>query len=343
MSKTIEKDTEWDFFRTLKSKKLQCLACPRFCQLSDNEIGWCGARENQDGRIIPRTYGLISSLAIDPIEKKPLYHFLPGTGILSIGSHGCNLGCIHCQNHSISMDRSISSLRRMTPEELVEAARSKGLLSIASTYNEPLIAFEYVRDIANLAHQNNIKMVVVDNGYITEKLARMIGSLLDGANIDIKGFSKEFYREICDARGWKSILRTCEIFYQKGVHLEITNLIIPTKNDSMDMIKDLCIWIHDNLDANIPLHFSRFHPDHKLLHLPPTPLKTLESAYDIAKNVGLNHVYIGNIRSQKGNDTYCQKCNSLLIQRNGYYTKTKNIQNGKCKTCQTPIYGVFSD
>lgn len=341
MPETIEEDSNWGFYRILKSGILQCQACPRFCQLSDNDIGWCGARVNQGGKIIPRTYGLISSLAVDPIEKKPLYHFLPGTGILSIGSHGCNLGCLHCQNHSISADRSISSLRKMTPEALIESTRSKGLLSIASTYNEPLIAFEYVRDISTLAHKNNLKMVVVDNGYITENLAKKIAPFLDGANIDVKGFSKQFYKEVCNASAWKSVLKTCKIFYKAGVHLEITNLIIPTMNDSMDMIKDLCTWVHDELNVNIPLHFSRFHPDYELRDLPVTPIKTLESAYEIAKKIGLNHVYLGNVRSHKGNDTYCHKCGSLLIQRKGYYTSTKNMNNGTCTVCQTQLYGVF--
>ena len=341
MPETIEEDSNWGFYRILKSGKLQCQACPRFCQLSDNDIGWCGARVNQGGKIIPRTYGLISSLAVDPIEKKPLYHFFPGTGILSIGSHGCNLGCLHCQNHSISANRSISSLRKMTPEDLIESTLSKGLLSIASTYNEPLIAFEYVRDISTLAHKNNLKMVVVDNGYITENLAKKIAPFLDGANIDVKGFSKQFYKEVCNASAWKSVLKTCEIFYKAGVHLEITNLIIPTMNDSMDMIKDLCTWVHDELNVNIPLHFSRFHPDYELRDLPVTPIKTLESAYEIAKKIGLNHVYLGNVRSHTGNDTYCHKCGSLLIQRKGYYTSTKNMNNGTCTVCQTPLYGVF--
>ncbi|MHA2305374.1 MAG: AmmeMemoRadiSam system radical SAM enzyme [Candidatus Hodarchaeales archaeon] len=342
MSELIEEDSEWDIFRPLKSGKLQCLVCPRFCQLSDREVGWCGARGNKEGRIVPRTYGLISSLAIDPIEKKPLYHFLPGTGILSFGSHGCNLGCLHCQNHSISMERDISTLRKKTPKEIVAEARVKALSSIASTYNEPLIAFEFVRDIAQLAHEQNIKMVVVDNGYITEKLAKKIGSYIDAANIDVKGFSSEFYKEVCQASAWKSVLKTCEIFYQMGVHLEITNLIIPTKNDSMEMIKDLCIWIHDNLCAEVPLHFSRFHPDHELRHLPVTPLETLESAYKVAKNVGLKHIYIGNVRSQKGNNTYCHQCGNLLIQRSGFHTTIKTIDNGICSVCQSPLYGIFT-
>ncbi len=335
-------ENEWKFHRTLKSGKLQCLACPRHCQLSDNEIGWCGARINKDGMIIPRTYALISSLASDPIEKKPLYHFLPGTDILSIGSHGCNMGCLHCQNYSISANRSISSLRKMTPENLIQIALSKGLPSIASTYNEPMIAFEYVRDIARLAHDHNLKMAVVDNGYITKKLAEKLGSLIDAANIDVKGFSPEFYKTICSSPSWKPVLKTCEIFHELGVHLEITNLVIPTKNDSMAMIREMCEWILNKLDPNVPLHFSRFHPDYKLRNLPITPIETLEAAYNVAKEVGLNYVYLGNVRSHKGNNTHCHKCNNLLIQRTGYFTSVQDISDGKCIKCQTSIPGVFS-
>lgn len=322
---------------------MQCLACPRHCQLTDNEVGWCGARICREGIIAPRTYGLISSKAIDPIEKKPLYHFLPGTGILSIGSHGCNMGCLHCQNHTISTSRDISYLRKMMPEELVQEALRKNLPSIASTYNEPMIAFEYVRDIAEIAHKHNLKMIVVDNGYITKRLAEKLGPLIDAANIDVKGFSSEFYREICSSPSWKPVLRTCEIFHKLGVHLEITNLIIPTKNDSMDMIREMCEWILDSLDPNVPLHFSRFHPDHKLLNLPFTPLNTLEAAYDVAKEVGLNYVYLGNVQTHKGNDTYCHQCGNLIIQRTGFYrVRIREILNGQCKKCQAPIPGVFS-
>lgn len=342
MLKVSAQKNEWIFYRILKSGKLQCLACPRHCQLSDNEIGWCGARINQNRKISPRTYGLISSLATDPIEKKPFYHFLPGTDILSIGSHGCNMGCLHCQNYSISMNRNISSLKKMMPDELVQDALAKNVPSIASTYNEPMIAFEYVRDIARIAHKYNLKMAVVDNGYITKRLAEKLGTLIDAANIDVKGFSSEFYKEICSSPSWKPVLKTCEIFYELGVHLEITNLIIPTKNDSMDMIKEMCEWILNTLDPNIPVHFSRFHPDYKLHNLPITPINTLEAAYNIAKDTGLNYVYIGNVRSHKGNNTYCHQCNSLLIQRMGFYPSIQNMSDGKCDNCNTLIPGVFS-
>lgn len=337
----IQKE-EWIFHRTLKSGKTQCLACPRHCQLVDGEVGWCGARECEDGKVIPRTYGLISSLATDPIEKKPLYHFLPGTGILSIGSHGCNMGCLHCQNYSISANRSISSLRKMNPDDLVNLALARNLPSIASTYNEPMIAFEYVRDIALIAHKYNLKMAVVDNGYITRDLAEKLGSLIDAANIDVKGFSDEFYKEVCASPSWKPVLKTCEIFFNLGVHLEITNLIIPSKNDDLTMIREMCEWILNSLSANVPLHFSAFHPDYKLRNLPSTPLKTLEAAYDVAKDVGLKYVYLGNVRGQKGNNTYCHNCNNLLIERLGYYTSVHNMKKGYCVKCQASIPGLFS-
>ncbi|MFX0171013.1 MAG: AmmeMemoRadiSam system radical SAM enzyme [Candidatus Hodarchaeota archaeon] len=341
-SDEIKHEEDWIFYRTLQSGKIQCLACPRHCQLSDDEVGWCGARICKDSKVVPRTYGLISSLAIDPIEKKPLYHFLPGTGILSIGSHGCNMGCLHCQNYSISANRSISSLKKMMPDELVKAAIANNIPSIASTYNEPMIAYEYVRDIARIAHDHNLKMVVVDNGYITRSLAEKLGTLIDAANIDVKGFSTEFYKEICNSPSWKPVLKTCEIFYNLGVHIEITNLIIPTKNDDHQMIKEMSEWILNNLSPDVPLHFSRFHPDYKLRNLPMTPLETLETAYNLAKDMGLRYVYLGNVRSHKGNNTFCYQCSNLIIQRSGYYTSIQNIENGRCSKCQTPISGVFS-
>jgi len=331
-------NNEWKFYKVLSSGRVQCSVCPRHCTLSENEIGWCGARWNKGGKIVPRTYALISSIAIDPIEKKPLYHFLPGTGILSIGSHGCNMGCLHCQNYSISMERSISHLREVSPEELVTIAKEKHLPSIASTYNEPMIAFEYLRDIAIQAHKNGIKVVTVDNGYITKLLAEKMASLIDAANIDIKGFSDEFYKEICQAPSWKAVLETCKIFKNKGVHVEITNLLIPTKNDSISMITELSEWILDNLGSDTPLHFSRFHPDYRLRDLPITPLKTLEKAYQIAIEIGLDYVYLGNVRSEYGNNTYCPSCKNLLIERSGYFTRIIGLgKDGKCNNCDLKI------
>jgi pyruvate formate lyase activating enzyme len=334
-------DEEWVFHRALKSGKIQCLACARHCSLESSETGWCGARICQKGKILPRTYGLVSSVAVDPIEKKPLYHFLPGTGILSIGATGCNMGCLHCQNHNISQSRSIAHLRKMSPRELVNQALDRNLPSIASTYNEPLIAFEYVRDIGTIAHEEGLKMVVVDNGYISKPLAEKLAPCLDGANIDVKGFSDEFYQEICDVRAWKLVLKTCETFFRLGVHLEITNLVIPTKNDDLEMIRAMCEWIITKLSPDVPLHFSAFHPDYKLRNLPHTPMKTLENAYEIAKEVGLNYVYLGNVRSRTGNDTYCHHCHSHLISRTGYYTRIHGITQGRCSKCNTEIPGVF--
>ena len=327
----------WEFHRVLKSGLIQCTACPRFCQLDDNEVGWCGARKREGSNIIPRTYGKISSLAIDPIEKKPLYHFYPGEGILSFGSHGCNMGCLHCQNSSISMARSISKLRNMSPEDMVKYALARDVKLIASTYNEPMIAFEYVRDISILAHKQNLKMVVVDNGYITKELAAALGPHIDAANIDIKGFTSEFYKKICATPSWKPVLKTCEIFHELGVHIELTNLIIPTKNDSEEMIESMCKWIVDNLDKTIPLHFSRFHPDYKLQDVPATPLSTLEKAYKIAKDIGLKYVYIGNVRNHFGNNTYCHNCGKLIIQRTGYSVWKENFKDGFCSSCNTQI------
>ncbi|MHA2054313.1 MAG: AmmeMemoRadiSam system radical SAM enzyme [Candidatus Hodarchaeales archaeon] len=334
---TDSSNESWEFFRELKSGLIQCLACPRFCQLSDGEVGWCGARIRKKNKILPRTYGLISSLAIDPIEKKPLYHFYPNQGILSFGSHGCNLGCLNCQNHSIAMARDISNLRKISPAEIVEYAKTRNLNMIASTYNEPMIAYEFVRDIAELAHKQNMKMAVVDNGYISKNLATKLSTIIDAANIDIKGFSAEFYKEICGSPSWKPILRTCEIFKENNVHIEITNLIIPTKNDSQDMIQEMCEWIFNKLGPFVPLHFSRFHPDHKLRNIPATPISKLERAYKIAKDVGLSYVYLGNVREHEKNHTYCHKCGSMILQRFGYRTTIMNLKGNVCTKCSSSL------
>ncbi|MHA1995313.1 MAG: AmmeMemoRadiSam system radical SAM enzyme [Candidatus Hodarchaeales archaeon] len=331
----------WDFHRELKSGKLQCTACPRLCQLSDNEVGWCGARIRKGMKIEPRTYGLIHGrLAEDPIEKKPLYHYHPGKKILSFGSYGCNLGCLHCQNWHISMQKEksdISKLIKKSPEEIVDDCIDRKMKLIASTYNEPMIAFEYVRDIATLAHKHNIKMVVVDNGYITRKLAEALTPYIDAANIDIKGFSSEFYKEICDSPSWKPILKTCEIFHNQGVHLELTNLIIPTKNDSDSMIREMCEWIYEKLSPLIPLHFSAFRPDYKLNHLPYTSSKTLEKAIRTATDVGLKYVYIGNVSGHKGNHTYCHNCGKLVIKRERFFTGIVNLHGNCCSSCGTQL------
>ncbi|MHA2093313.1 MAG: AmmeMemoRadiSam system radical SAM enzyme [Candidatus Hodarchaeales archaeon] len=315
----------WEFHRELKSGKLQCTACPRLCQLMDSEIGWCGARIRKGKKIEPRTYGLIHGrLAEDPIEKKPLYHYYPDKKILSFGSYGCNLGCLHCQNWHISMQKQksdISKLIKMSPEEIVNDCLARNMKLIASTYNEPMIAFEYVRDIAKLAHDHNIKMVVVDNGYISRRLAEALTPCIDAANIDIKGFSSEFYKEICGSPSWKPILKTCEIFYKQGVHLELTNLVIPTKNDSDSMIQEMCEWIHEKLSPLIPLHFSAFRPDYKLNNLPFTSVKTLEKAIKIATDVGLKYVYIELFFMWNSTSYHCCLMTNILFLSFWYYFK----------------------
>jgi pyruvate formate lyase activating enzyme len=210
--------------------------------------------------------------------------------------------------------------------------------SIASTYNEPLIAFEFVRDISIEAKKHNIKMVVVDNGYITKNLAEKIAPYLDAANIDIKGFTSDFYKEVCDTPAWKAVLETCKIFKESGVHIEITNLVIPSRNDSRGMIETMCQWISSNLGPDTPLHFSAFHPDHLMQNLPRTPLKTLEMAYGIAKQFELEYVYLGNVISVLGNDTRCPECNNLIIKRHRYNTEIIGISNsGTCTKCQKAV------
>lgn len=333
---------DWNFSKKIKNNQLQCLACPRFCKLDEGEIGWCGGRVRVKDKIISRTYGLVSSIANDPIEKKPLYHFKPGTSILSIGTIGCNLSCLHCQNSSISMTRSVSFLREYLPKDAINDSISQGISSIALTYNEPLINFEYIRDIGKLTLKNNIDLVLVTNGYCNDDLALKLTPYIKGANIDVKGFTSEFYKEVCGQASLKPVLNTCKRFFEHNIHLEITNLIIPTKNDSKEEISSMIEWIITNLSDQVPLHFSRFHPDWQLKNLPPTPISTLEMAYNTAKDMGLKYVYIGNVRNDNYNSTFCPSCNSRLIHRTGFSTKIENFDesSGLCKRCNNkiPIY-----
>jgi pyruvate formate lyase activating enzyme len=231
----------------------------------------------------------------------------------------------------------ISRLLKVTPAEIVQECSTRNMKLIASTYNEPMIAFEFVRDIAKLAHDHNFKMVVVDNGYITKRLAESLAPYIDAANIDIKGFSSNFYKEICGAPSWKPILRTCEIFHRNGVHLELTNLIIPTKNDSEPMIREMCEWIYDKLGPLVPLHFSAFRPDYKLNHLPHTPVRTLENAMKIAVEIGLKYVYIGNVSGHEGNHTFCHNCKNLVVIRERYSTRMVGLDGSNCALCGTKL------
>lgn len=320
--------------------KTRCTICPKGCELPPGEAGDCRVRRNIDGNIECITYGRPCSIQIDPIEKKPLYHFLPGTQILSIGTAGCNLHCKQCQNASISQSCYTANLQ-LQPYDAAKAALRKKCPAIAYTYTEPLVSYEYIRDCSRAGHELSVKNVLVTAAYINPEPLRNICRYVDAANVDLKSFSDDFYRKICDAR-LKPVLNALKIMKECGVFLEITNLIIPTLNDSENETKMLCGWIVENLGDSTPIHFSRFFPQYQLLHLPPTPEETIIRAREIAIESGLKFSYVGNLQDRAGESTWCPECGTCLIERMGYQIGRNRINGGKCPECGTAIDGVWS-
>lgn len=323
-----------------KKKTVQCHLCPRNCVIAEGNYGNCNSRKNIKGKLYSMVYARPCSMAIDPIEKKPLYHFMPGTTIFSIATTGCNLHCKHCQNWEISQSRPDETLTaEVSPEEVVEKAVENGCQSIAYTYTEPTIFYEYVYDIARLARKKGLKNVMVTNGYINKEPLEKLYPFIDAANVDLKAFTEEFYKDIAFAT-LKPVLETIKRLKKMKVWIEITNLIIPTLNDDLNTIKKMCEWIKNNVGSETPLHFSRFFPFYQLSHLPPTSPETLYKARETALKVGLKHVYIGNIFVEKEDDTYCPKCNELVVSRSGLGVLTNKIKNGKCPNGHS-IAGVW--
>ncbi len=318
-----------------KEKKLQCRLCPHNCVLENTKVGKCRVRKNIDGILYSLGYGIIPSIAFDPIEKKPLYHFYPSKLILSVGSFGCNFKCGFCQNWEISqvgVDESNNS-QVIIPEVLLEYSNREDNIGISYTYNEPLINFEFVLDTARLFHSNGYKNVLVTNGYINKEPLYELLPYIDAANIDLKSFNNEFYREICGGN-LKFVLQTIEIMLKEKKHIELTTLVIPNLNDSETEIKDIVNYV-SSLSKDIPLHFSRYYPMYKF-NLPPTDIATLVKIYDIAKEK-LNYVYLGNVLDEKYNSTYCPNCKKLIIRRVGYSVSIVGLNNKKCKYCGCEI------
>lgn len=312
-----------------------CELCPRGCVLTEGQVGSCGARRVEDGMLIANTYGRVSCIASDPIEKKPLYNFHPRTRIFSIGSIGCNMSCRHCQNYSIS--QSFSGKKRTTfksPEEILEMCRREGVGSMAFTYNEPGIWYEYIMDITSL--DPDLVYVMVSNGLLNERPLRDICSVVDAFNVDIKGFSDDFYRNICGAN-LDDVLRSLVVIHDSGVHLELTYLLIPEYNDGEEELTELSKWIRDNLSCDIPLHFTRFHPDNEMVDVPWTPVESLIRAREIAMSVGLNYVYIGNVISEDGGNTICPICGNVVIERTGYLVDICGLDGDRCDSCGTRL------
>ncbi|KPK96941.1 MAG: radical SAM protein [Omnitrophica WOR_2 bacterium SM23_72] len=329
------------YYEKLENKSVQCHICPRNCIISDGKRGFCGVRENRAGTLFSLSYGKLVSVHVDPIEKKPLFHFYPATSAFSIATAGCNLRCKFCQNWEISQRKPEEvHYSYIEPRQLVNKAKESGSPTIAYTYTEPTIFYEYMLETAKLARQVGLKNIMHSCGYINEEPLRELIPYLDAANIDLKGFSDDYYQKLSEAT-LEPVLNTLEILKKEGVHLEITNLVLPGFNDDPEIIIKMCLWIKENLGTDVPLHFSRFFPMYQLLSLNPTPVASLERARKIALDCGLKYVYIGNVAGHPAENTYCPRCGKLLIERKGYFILQNNIQDGKCRYCGERIEGVW--
>ncbi len=331
------------YWHAIDNDRIQCDLCPRFCKLRDGQRGLCFVRARDGKGIVLTTYGRSSGFCIDPIEKKPLNHFLPGSAVLSFGTAGCNLTCKFCQNWDISRASANDRLQdAASPQDIVEAAKASGVQSVAFTYNDPVIFLEYAVDVAAACRAAGIKTVAVTAGYITAEPRKELFTAVDAANIDLKGFSEGFYRSLCSAE-LEPVLETLEyVKHETDCWLEITTLLIPGQNDSPSEIEALSRWILEHLGADVPLHFSAFHPDWRMRDVPATPASTLKSARRIAMNAGLHYVYTGNIRDEEGQSTYCQGCGTRLIGRNAYdITEWRQTRDGRCVACGEVCSGVF--
>jgi len=332
------------FYEKLEDKMVNCNLCSHRCRkIADSKRGICGVRENRDGKLYSLVYGKAVARSIDPIEKKPLFNFLPGSRSYSIATVGCNFRCENCQNYDISQmpqERGTIVGQDVSPEEIVSAAKRNNCESIAYTYTEPTIFFEYAYDTAKHAKKEGIKNVFVTNGYITPEALKQISPYLDAANIDLKSFSDEFYRKRCGAR-LQPVLDSIRLYKSLGIWTEITTLIIPTLNDSEEELKKIAEFISE-VGKDTPWHISQFHPTYKLIDLPRTPVTTLRKAREIGLEAGLKYVYEGNVPGEDGESTYCPNCGKTLIHRFGYHIKENKIKNSTCTYCGAEIDGLYT-
>lgn len=329
------------YYKKYEGNKVRCQLCPRKCLIEEGSRGNCRVRENKEGILYSKVYGKLCSIAIDPIEKKPLFHFLPGTSSYSIGTAGCNLHCVWCQNWSTSQKNPEDVFNyNLEPKEVVKRAVESKCKSISYTYNEPTIFFEYVLETAKLARKKGLKNIMVTNGYINKEPALELYEYIDAANIDLKGFSEDIYRKYCSAE-LRPVLDAIFKIKEKKTFIEITNLIVPKVNDDLKLIKEMCIWIKTNVGENTPMHFSRFFPCYKMENSAPTPNETLIKAKEIAEKAGLKYVYIGNVQTPKSENTYCPKCKELLVKRTFFTVNQNNIKNSSCRFCKENIAGVW--
>ena len=333
---------EASWYKKLEEGRVECELCPQGCKVADMERGMCGVRENRGGTYYTLVHSLACAVHIDPVEKKPLFHVLPGEKAFSYSTAGCNVECKFCQNWEISQFRPEQvQAYKLPPDVLVAAARRSGARLTAATYGEPVVFWEYVRDVAVAANAAGIRPTVVSNGFIQEKALREVLPLLSAIKVDLKSFRDEFYRE--QVRGkLEPVLKSLQVIREVGVWLEIVVLLVPTLNDSAAEISDLCAWVTSKLGPDVPVHFTRFHPTYRLTDLPPTPVATLERAWKIGRDTGLNFVYLGNVPGHPGENTVCPGCGEVVIRRIGFRILKNRLANGSCPKCHRAIPGVWS-
>lgn len=331
------------YWHQLKDGRIQCDVCPRYCTLQEGQQGLCFVRARRQNRMVLTTYGRSSGFCVDPIEKKPLNHFLPGTSVLSFGTAGCNLSCKFCQNWDMSTSREMDTLAdEASPETIARAAAKLGCRSVAYTYNDPVIFHEYAIDVAQACREQGIKSVAVTAGYVCDEPREEFYRYMDAANVDLKGFTERFYRQVCGG-SLQPVLDTLRyIKHHTNVWLEITTLVIPGENDSEAEIERLTRWVMEHLGPDVPIHFSAFHPDYKMLDKPITSPATLAMARKIAMKNGIRYVYTGNVRDEEGGSTYCHHCHGKLIGRDRYEVNEWNVtEDGACRFCHESCAGLF--
>lgn len=330
------------WYEKIPDKRVKCKLCPRECVVDDRERGYCGVRENWDGVYYTLVYGNPCTYHIDPIEKKPLFHFLPGTTAFSLATVGCNVDCQFCQNWQISQIRPEQADNfDLPPRKVAQLTKESGAPTIAYTYTEPVVFAEYMYDSAVEGNKLGLKSVMISNGYIQETPMRELAEVLSAVKIDLKAFSEKYYREIVSGE-LKPVLDTLVLLRKLNIWTEIVYLVLPTLNDSDQELRNLVKWMKTDLGSDIPIHFTRFHPQYKMQNLPPTPVKTLERAREIALSEGIHYVYVGNVPGHSGEHTYCPDCQKILIQRKGFWILENRIKKGKCPDCNKVIPGVWS-
>jgi len=329
------------FYEKLPDKRVHCKLCPRECKVADRERGYCGVRENRGGTYYTLVFGRLVALNVDPIEKKPFFHYLPGTTALSVATVGCNIFCKFCQNWNISQARPENCpARYVSPEELTSIAKRYDCPTISYTYTEPVIFYEYVYESAKVAREQGIGNTVVSNGFIKEKPLVEWCKVLSAMKVDLKAFTEKFYKDMCDGR-LQPVLDALKVLQREGIWYEIVVLLLPGQNDSAEEIKRMTGWIVKELSPDVPVHFSRFYPQYLVKNLPRTPVSTVERAREIAMREGVKFAYVGNVSPHEGESTYCPRCKNLLIKRIGYFVTIKGLRDGKCSNCGEKIPGVW--